>query len=385
MLVTEPEDREGYKGRLFWAKAGDLIYSKIRVKQGSLTIIPEDVASIAVSAEYPVYLVKQEVALAEYLNLVLRCAAFQRMLDGLSHGGSSKTRIHPDQFEALEVPLPSLDQQRAIVRRWQEAQAAAQAALLEADRLEQEAARDFLHGLGLAAPDEVRRRKAFAVNWSEFERWGAESNRLGMCGGRLEDSAYPLVEGYDCIKEIIHGCSASPSPVPTSLEILKISAVTRGMLDLSERKYFPENARFREQFSLRAGDVLLCRTNGTLAYVGQTALVEQDIDGLIFPDKLIRVRLRENIHPAYFWWILKTPPLRSQIEAAARTAVGNHAIGGRDIWRLRIPLPPLPIQQELVQVMETARRRAAARREEAAALQMQAKKEVEAMLLGDVA
>ena len=32
--------------------------------------------------------------------------------------------------------------------------------------------------------------------------------------------------------------------------------------------------------------------------------------------------------------------LRAQIESFARTAVGNHAIGGADLLRLRLPLPP---------------------------------------------
>src|SRR4051794_35010471 len=53
--VTAPEDRVGYKGRLFWANEGRLIYSKIRVKQGSLAVVPESLGAIAVSSEYPVY------------------------------------------------------------------------------------------------------------------------------------------------------------------------------------------------------------------------------------------------------------------------------------------------------------------------------------------
>jgi hypothetical protein len=36
--------------------------------------------------------------------------------------------------------------------------------------------------------------------------------------------------------------------------------------------------------------------------------------------------------------------LRTQIEAAARTAVGNFAIGSKDIKALKAPLPPLAEQ-----------------------------------------
>ena len=41
LTITEPDERVGYCGRLFWAERGDLIYSKIRVKQGSLCLVPD--------------------------------------------------------------------------------------------------------------------------------------------------------------------------------------------------------------------------------------------------------------------------------------------------------------------------------------------------------
>ena len=87
--VTEPDERAGYKGRLFWAEAGDLIYSKIRVKQGSLAIVARDVGPIAVSAEYPVYRPVESKVVPEYLALLLKSSFFLRFLDGLSSGGGT--------------------------------------------------------------------------------------------------------------------------------------------------------------------------------------------------------------------------------------------------------------------------------------------------------
>jgi hypothetical protein len=49
LSITDVDDRKGYKGRLFWASSGDLIYSKIRVEQGSLAIVPDEVEQVAVS------------------------------------------------------------------------------------------------------------------------------------------------------------------------------------------------------------------------------------------------------------------------------------------------------------------------------------------------
>ena len=70
------------------------------------------------------------------------------------------------------------------------------------------------------------------------------------------------------------------------------------------------------------------------------------------------------------------------IESFARTAVGNYAIGGKDIWKLYFPLPPLDVQQTLVTAVSQARADAARLRQQAKQLRDQAKLQIEAALLG---
>ena len=103
---------------------------------------------------------------------------------------------------------------------------------------------------------------------------------------------------------------------------------------------------------------------------------------LIFPDKLIRVRCNANILPGFFWKLVQTPIVRSQIESAARTAVGDYAIGTDDIWTLRLPLPPLPIQQAMLKRVLAGRAEIAALKADAKARADVAKADIEAMILG---
>lgn len=150
----------------------------------------------------------------------------------------------------------------------------------------------------------------------------------------------------------------------------------------SEWKFTFDNANVRKQFDRCKGDVLLCRTNGTLTYVGMSALVPEDLPNRIFPDKVIRVRVKDNILPEYLWLVLQTPPMRAQISAAARTAVGNYAIGGKDIWGFEIPLPPLDLQRSLVEEVMAAKAEIARIREAAERLAQESKAEIEGMILG---
>ena len=102
----------------------------------------------------------------------------------------------------------------------------------------------------------------------------------------------------------------------------------------------------------------------------------------IFPDKLIRVRCNDSVLPAYFWKLVQMQFTRSQIEAAARTAVGNYAIGSDHIWALRFPLPPLTIQEAMVKRVDARLTEIAKLKADAKARAGAAKADVEAMILG---
>lgn len=149
--------------------------------------------------------------------------------------------------------------------------------------------------------------------------------------------------------------------------------MTKGQLDLQEYKYIADVPALREQFSLKTGNILMCRTNGTLAYVGMSALVNSDIEDTIFPDKVIRVRPDlSKLDSKFLWRLLQLPAVRTQIEAAARTGVGNFAIGGKDIKALNVPLPELDEQASLVQNLSEAITQAQLKRTEATTLRQSA-------------
>jgi type I restriction enzyme S subunit len=373
---------ESFKGRLYFADPGDVIYSKIDVRNGAIGIIPEDLGRVCVSSEYPVYAVDPQIAVARFVKLLFRTAAFRRKINSMISGASGRKRVQPSDLETVEVPLPPLPVQRKIVAAWEEARRAAAATAAKIERLERDIEARFLADLGLKATEKATLPKAFAVWWRDLERWGVVPNQLTTTGVDISRCKYAVVVGRDCLAEVKHGCSASPSPMPTTLEVLKISAATRGYFRPEERKYAFDVARYRQEFGLRSGDVLMCRTNGTLGLVGMSALVEADMPNLIFPDKLIRVRCKANILPAYLWKLVQMQFARSQIESAARTAVGNYAIGSDDIWALRLPLPPLPVQQAVMKPVEAGRAEIAALKADAQARADAVKADVEAMILG---
>lgn len=382
LSLTEPDARRGYKGRLYWADEGELIYSKIRVKQGSIAVVPTGAGRIAVSAEYPVFTVDPKVFLPEYLTRVLRSAPFQSTLDGLAHGGSTKTRISPSTFKDLRVPAIPLRQQAAIVGHARDAAQRLRAAADEADRLQREAHAAFFAALGLVLPDETARPKVMVARWKQVDRWGVAYNQAVRGGLDLHASRFEVEPLGDLLTATQYGTSTKANTHGKGAPVLRIGNIKDGRIDMSDLKHVVLLKGTRESLELSAGDVLIIRTSGSRSLVGTTAVVGEEAVGSVFASYLIRLCInREKADPHYISAFINGAGGRAQIEVLARQIMQNN-INSEEIRSLLVPLPPLGVQEELVRLLVEARTRAVAIRAEAQQRHDQAMKEVDAMILG---
>lgn len=367
--VLPRERAEAFKGAMFAAYPGDLVFSKIDARNGAVGLIPDAIPKAIVTSEYPVFTPKGNRLRAAYLHHLLRADHFKADLQRKASGTSGRKRVTPEDFLSLEVPVPTLDEQDALIATYTEALTRAAQLEQEAQAIERAGWQAFEAALGVAPPVPLPDRPMFVARFKEVERWSHDGILRSAAGNRSAAGEISTELLSNALLEVRHGCSKGPSKKPTSLRVLKISAVTKGRLDLEEHKFIADEPALREQFALKKGDILMCRTNGTLAYVGMSALVEKDVADMIFPDKVIRVRPdTSQIDSRFLWRLLQLPALRMQIEGAARTAVGNFAIGGKDIKALKVPLPPLAEQILLVESLSGAMTTAQTKRTEATAL-----------------
>ena len=79
---------------------------------------------------------------------------------------------------------------------------------------------------------------------------------------------------------------------------------------------------------------------------------------------------------------MQTPPARTYFRGRAKFTTNLASINSNDLRELPVPLPPLDIQQSIVQKTQSARAEIARLREKAAQIRQEAEAEVEAMILG---
>jgi type I restriction enzyme S subunit len=144
---------------------------------------------------------------------------------------------------------------------------------------------------------------------------------------------------------------ANGRSVPTAdsgFPVLRLTSIRNARVDVSECKIGAWDARQAEPFLVAEGDLLIVRGNGSRHLVGRAGLAQEVSSPVAFPDTLIRAKLDKSAAlPAYVARAWHTRIVRSQIEAVARTSAGIYKINQTDIENLRIPLPPLPVQEHL--------------------------------------
>lgn len=110
------------KGKLFRVHPGDVVFSKIDVRNGAIGVAPDTIPNMCVTSEFPVYTVQDSYAASDYVKLLFRTRAFMRLLNSMISGASGRKRIQPSQLEQAKVPLPDLRVQRAIAQEWSRAE-----------------------------------------------------------------------------------------------------------------------------------------------------------------------------------------------------------------------------------------------------------------------
>ena len=144
--------------------------------------------------------------------------------------------------------------------------------------------------------------------------------------------------------------------VPTAEEgfdVLRLTALADGRIDLRERKTGAWTAEDALPFLVIQGDIFLARGNGSIRLVGVAGLVEESPIPVAFPDTMIRVRLLEDsLLPRLFVTLWNSRILRNLLEPRAKTTAGIHKVNQKDISTMPVPLAPLVEQRRLFEAID---------------------------------
>ena len=232
--------------------------------------------------------------------------------------GGAQPNISQDTIRKTRVFLPPLDEQKRIA-----------AILDKADALRRQ------------------RRQALALLDSL-----TQSIFLEMFGDLIENAkSFPAGRISDWVADFETGKNLAPdrdNSEPLSNRVLKVSAVTSGRFNPEESKPLPMKYVVPSHHFVRFGDLLFSRAN-TSELIGATALVSQQCERLVLPDKIWRFIWKgENPpNPVFIHGLFSSAPFRAALSKRATGTSGSMKnISKKKVLGIACGIPTRGLQDE---------------------------------------
>ena len=247
--------------------------------------------------------------------------------------GGAQPNINQGILKNLDLPLPPLPEQQAIVAK-------IEALLSELDNGKQQL---------LTAQQQLKVYRQSLLKWA-FD--GKLTNK-DVKEGELPEG-WKWVKLKELINKIRCGSGIVPSNEKSNYPILRSSSVRAGKINFNDIKYVHKIEKIKKDDFIIKGDLLFTRLNGSIDYVGNCAMVSHIFpNNLIYPDRLFRMQLLKPKYGDYIVHFFSTSFARRIIERNAKSTAGHMRISTPDITEMLVPLCPDKEQQLIVDKLES--------------------------------
>lgn len=153
----------------------------------------------------------------------------------------------------------------------------------------------------------------------------------------------------DLVDEFRYGTSRKCHPDSGSVPVLRIPNVQNGRVDSSNLKFTEMPLSEFKDLQLKAGDLLIVRSNGSESLVGRCAIASEEDSRFAYAGYLVRGRLaNDEVFSPFLQLALSTAAVRDQIEGPIRTTSGVKNINTTELANLVFPIAPLAEQRRIV-------------------------------------
>jgi type I restriction enzyme S subunit len=324
----------------------------------------------------------------EYLDRFLQLAINGRLDEMIAkaHGGVGLQHITKGKLEALALPLPPLAEQHRIVEKVDELMMLCDR--LEASQAERESCRNRLVVSSLnrignpsgsepkefkkdaefhlrnlnrlsTKPEHIKELRKAILNLAVRGKLVPQDEREGISSVVpkavliAEPHAVPSSWAWATLDDLIgfgpqNGVSPKPTERADAPAAITLTATTSGKFLNGYFKRVEASFPPDSEYWLSPGDLLFQRGN-TREYVGIAAIYEGPPNALLYPDLMIKVRIKQDVDLRYVHLAATAPPARDYFSTHATGAQASMPKINHSILRaLPIPIPPLAEQKRIV-------------------------------------
>ncbi|WP_043760251.1 restriction endonuclease subunit S [Rhodothermus marinus] len=337
--------------KLYCTKSGDFVFSKIDARNGAWGFVTDELEGGLVSGDFPILTLERHKADQSFIELQLAQPTVWEPLRNIAVGTTNRRRLHTFQLLQVAVALPPLAEQRAIahvLRTVQEAKEATERVIAALRELKKSLMRHlFTYGpVPVDATDRVELKESeigpLPAHW-RVVRLGEVAN-IGHRGQkRLFQVQVPFI--------------------PMAL-------IPEDGLYLDKwEKRAPQDVR--SGVLVKNGDLLLAKITPCFEN-GKQGIVRNLPDGWgyatteVFP---IYPKDHQRLLLEFLAYYLKVENVRQALASKMEGTTGRQRLPKAVLIECKIPLPPLPEQQEIARMLQAVDARIEAEEKKKAALE----------------
>ena len=169
----------------------------------------------------------------------------------------------------------------------------------------------------------------------------------------IVDSQYPQIKIADLFITIKNGKNVKQSDSIGGYRVSRIESIANAEFDINATKWTTD--KVDEQDFLQNGDILFSHIN-SVKYLGKTGIFDSD-EKVVHGINLLRFRANNLIIPKYAYVIFKLPVFMAEVQKYAIKAANQASVNISNIKGIRIPVPPIDVQEQIVEEIENIEKR----------------------------
>ena len=328
----------------FLISKGQFLLSKIDARNGAFGVVPEILEGGIITGNFWTFDVDYSIINPHYLALLTTTDAFIKYCEQASNGTTNRHYLQEPLFLKIKVPVPSLEEQNKLVEEYNNKILLADS-LKEKARLEENDIQTFIISkLGIELTTNMTSIKSNTphfisfVNYKDIDRWDMWSKEHYI-STILKKSIYPIVklEVFDLINR------------SWKKENEKFRYIEMGDIDpifgvINDSVLFTKDAPSRATQRVITGDLIIGTTR---PYLKRFAIVSPKYNQCICSSAFQVIKANDRYNLEFVYYYLQTQLAVKQFEAYMTGAL-YPAINASDLRRIKIPLPPLSVQNLIV-------------------------------------
>jgi len=301
IFLNEKLQPEETSQSYFVVAKNEFCYNPYRINVGSIALNTNDYDNQVISGAYTVFASKEDELNSKYLEALFNSKSFIDYVNEKASGGV-RMNFKFEYLEDWEIPLPTIDEQFAIVNQIEK-----QKAIIKGTEI-------------------IEKNFEFEIPESQDKR-----------------------TLYTFIKDSLYGLSITLQS-EGKYPVLRMSNLdTIGRWHLDDLKY--TDKELSKERLLEYGDFIFNRTN-SVDLVGKSSVIDFDFNGS-WAGYLIRLKFKEGLNPFYLKYLFATKRYRDYFKRTCKPAGGQANINVDELGAVSIDYYEPSIQQQIVTELDS--------------------------------